>query len=105
MFPKHEASCTNSAERNEAIHISLTPSIQLFLLSTEGLIISPSLTPARTHWGMQNASCSSSSAREGLCLAKFKIGQRFCRLQWLLGMSEGENQIQLCSWRAAGFPG
>lgn len=44
MFPKHEASCKNSAERNEVTHTSLTLSLQMFLLSIEGLFISASLT-------------------------------------------------------------
>lgn len=42
-FPKHEACCKSSAERNEVLHISLTPSVQLFLLSIEGLFTSASL--------------------------------------------------------------
>lgn len=78
MFPKYEASCKSSAERNEVIYISLTLYIQLFLFSIESLFISASLSWARAHWGMQNASCGYSSACEELCLAK-----------WVQDFSEG----------------
>lgn len=72
MFPKHEASCKNSAGRNEVIRISLTLSIQLFLFSVESLFIRASLTPVGSCSAMQNASCSYSSACEELCLALAK---------------------------------
>lgn len=46
-------------------------SVQMFLFGIESLFVSASLSWGRARWGMQNASCSYSSACEESCLAKW----------------------------------
>jgi len=87
MFPKYEASCKSSAERNEVIYISLTLYIQLFLFSVELLFIVHHLAEQEpTGVCRMPPAATQVPVKSCALLSEFRICQRFCRLRWLLGM-------------------